>query len=128
MNKEERDKLLATAEQLINDLAPTMQKLEAYVTECPEDTEAIDVYARLNEAYYSIPDSMPFTDPPDECCTECGDLYLPDEVLILDGKGPICRNCCTVQDVETAVKQGTLDLFDETPEEFLENWVFDGPV
>jgi hypothetical protein len=64
----------------------------------------------------------------EECCQKCRMMFYPDNVLILDDLGPVCKDCCTVDDVKLAINQGSLDTDGETPEEFLDQWRADGPV
>lgn len=58
----------------------------------------------------------------DECCQRCTELFHPDDVLILDDQGSVCKGCCTVEDVKLAIQQGTVDTDNSTAAEFLEDW------
>lgn len=64
----------------------------------------------------------------DECCQKCSMMFYPEGVLILDDLGPVCKDCCTVDDVKLAINQGSLDTDGETPEDFLNQWRSDDPV
>ena len=67
----------------------------------------------------------------EECCQRCGHLNIPDYVIILNDLGPVCRDCCTPEDIKQAIAEGSFPdeaLDGQSPEEFLEEWQADGPV
>jgi hypothetical protein len=70
-------------------------------------------------------------DQPDECCQRCSLLFFPEDVIVLNDLGPVCKDCCTPADIAQAIKEETLDPANfegTTSEEFLEEWRNDGPV
>lgn len=70
-------------------------------------------------------------DQPDECCQRCSLLFFPEDVIVLNNLGPVCKDCCTPGDIAQAIQEETLDPADfegTTHEEFLEEWRNDGPI